>query len=303
MSDNRPERVLAIDLGGTKIALGVVDAGGKILVKGSAPTPRGDPLAVVGKAREIAAAFGHELEGVGALGIALPGILDSRGEILESSPSSSWTMVPFTSLFAREFNLPAAAENDANACAIAEARFGAGKGLKSFFWMTVSTGVGGAFFLDGKPLRGFHGMAGEIGHLVVRPRGRLCTCGNSGCLEAEAAGPAWVAKAAQARPGWIADAAAIARGARAGDELCLGIVDDVADALARGIASVLNLLDPEAVFLGGGVAGASDLLVPRIKNLLPSLVVAGATRMIRIEPSALGYDAALLGAAALGLRK
>lgn len=302
MSDKSPEQVLAIDLGGTKIALGIVDSRGRILAKALAPTPRGDPEAVVRKARELADSLGRDLGGVGALGIALPGILDARGEILVNSPSSAWTNVPFTPLFSREFELSASAENDANACAIAEARFGNAKELKSFFWMTISTGVGGAYFQDGRPLRGFNGMAGEIGHIVVRPSGRRCTCGNSGCLEAEAAGPAWTAKAAQAHPDWIADAAEIAKGARTGDPKCLCIVDDVADALARGIASVLNLLDPEAVFLGGGISGASDLLIPRIKSLLPSLVVAGGTRIIRIEPSALGCDAALLGAAALAFR-
>ncbi len=302
MSEALSDTVLAIDLGGTKIAVGVIDSSGKIIARAVAPTPRGDPRAVLQKARELAATIGPAVESVKALGIALPGILDTEGQILVNSPSSSWTNIPFTSLFADDFRLPAIAGNDANLCAIAEHVFGAGKELGNFFWMTVSTGIGGACFIDGTPLRGRNGMAGEIGHLVVRPNGRVCSCGNRGCLEAEAAGPAWAAKARDIDPNWQADALVVSEGARARDRRCLLIVDDIAEALAQGIASVLNLMDPEAIFIGGGVSGACDLLIPRIMAKLPGLVISGTMRDIRIEKSALGCDAALMGAAALALK-
>ncbi len=298
------KRVLAIDLGGTKTAVGIVDNRGTILSKKSAPTPRGDPDAVLSLALKLAADAGYSSGTVEALGLALPGVVDEAGETLVRSPSSGWTGVPFKRLFSEAFNLPVIADNDVNACALAEAVYGSGKGFDPFFWMTVSTGVGGAVFCGGKVLQGAHGMAGEIGHLVVRPGGAACNCGNRGCLEAEAAGPAWTRKAAASpvdsrirHP--ELDAKAVAEMARAGDPACLRVVDDVADALAAGIGSVIALIDPRAVFIGGGVAGAADMLIPRIEALLPNRVLAWNSRTIKILPSGLGYDAALIGAAAL----
>ena len=310
--------VLAVDLGGTKLAVGIVDGRGRILASAVAPTRRGSPADVVAQARELAASLdpihASETRGPGdssrtvlprpqALGLSLPGILDPSGQVLLRSPSSGWSGVPFTSLFSEAFGLPAAAGNDANACALAESVMGGAKGMASFFWMTVSTGVGGACFVDGRVLRGFRGMAGEVGHLVVRPGGSVCTCGNSGCLEAEAAGPAWTRKAIRIAPAWKGAAEAVAADARSGGPLGLAVVDDVAEALARGIGAVIDLFDPEAVFLGGGVAEASDLLIPKIGNLLPALILrSGTGGGPRILKSALGREAGLLGAACLALR-
>ena len=287
--DGAMKRVLAIDIGGTKIAVGIVDTHGTVHAKSSAKTPRGDPGAVVSLARALAAEAGFEAGGADAVGVALPGVVDEAGETLVHSPSSGWDNVPFTRLFREAFGLPVAAANDVNACALAEAVFGSGKGYDPFLWVTVSTGIGGALYCGGKVLHGAHGMAGEIGHMVVRPGGACCACGNRGCLEAEAAGPAWARKAASfmvtsdmaAPPAAVprtadayADAKAVADGARAGDSVCLAVVDDVADALASGIGSAITLVDPRAVFLGGGVAGAADLLIPRLEALLPDRVLA-----------------------------
>jgi glucokinase len=207
--------------------------------------------------------------------------------------------------------LPVQADNDVNACAWAEARFGAGRGLDSFFWMTVSTGIGGAVLSGGRILDGADGMAGEIGHLVVNPGGEACGCGNHGCLEAEAAGPAWRRRALRrldAGGGFLADhpraevdARLIAAGARAGDPLCAEVVRECAAMLARGVAAVYAVLDPEAIILGGGVAGSLDLILPILRDLVPSLVLAAEARKTVVGPSELGYDAALIGAAALAM--
>jgi len=310
-------QVLAVDVGGTKTAVGLVDGAGRILEKRSAPTPRGDPSAVVALVCSMVASLGGPSRPVSTLGLALPGVMDRSGEVLLRSPSSGWYDVPFTKLFSIALGLHAVADNDVNACALAETVFGDAAGLDSFFWMTVSTGVGGALFEGGRVLAGAHGMAGEIGHLVVKPDGAPCGCGNRGCLEAEAAGPAWSRKAAalaltanndagNASRGKsqesLPDARAIAEAARNGDEVCLHVVDDVSEALARGIAAALTVFDPQAVFMGGGVAGAADLLLPRIRTWLPGLVLAYESRNTKIVASSLGNDAALLGAAALAFR-
>jgi len=177
--------------------------------------------------------------------------------------------------------------------------------------MTVSTGIGGAVLSGGRFAGG--PLSGEIGHLVVNPGGARCGCGNRGCLEAEAAGPAWKRRALAlldeqvpggrgflgALPREGVDARVIAEGARAGDALCLSVVDEIGIMLSRGIAAVFNILDPDIIFMGGGVARAFDLLEPSMRRELPSLVLAGRERNLKILPSALGYDAALLGAASL----
>lgn len=307
------ERVLAIDLGGTKTAAGIVGADGSLLCKDSAATPLGDPKAALATMVALGTKALREAGPAVALGLALPGVVDRSSGTLRYSASSGWRNVPFSSMLADAFSIPVAADNDVNACAWAEALFGAGIGLASFFWITVSTGIGGAVVSGGRVLGGASGMAGEIGHLVVNPGGEPCGCGNRGCLEAEAAGPAWRRCALRLlgeRPaGKLAllpadsiDARTIARFARSGDELCLEVVDTMGTVLARGLAAVANILDPDAIIMGGGVAAALDLLMPSISRTVPGLMLSGRERSLRVWPSSLGYDAALIGAAALALK-
>ncbi len=306
------DQVLAVDIGGTKTAVGIVSARGIVLAKDTAPTPRGDPEAV----RDCVAALAARVLGragpVESAGLALPGVVDHSRKLLLCSPSSGWRDVPFVRMIEAALDVPVTADNDVKACAWAEAHFGLALGYENFFWMTISTGIGGAAVEGGKVVVGKRGMAGEIGHLVVNPGGEQCACGNRGCLEAEAAGPAWRRKAlrlieddpasALARLGTDAvDAEVVARLARSGDESCLAVVRNVGVMLARGIAAVENILDPQAIVVGGGVAGSLDILLPVISESLPSLILAGSERAADIRPSMLGYDAALVGAAALAL--
>jgi glucokinase len=313
-------RILAVDLGGTKTAVGIVGIDGRVIDKESAPTPLGNPRDAVELIAALASRVQARAGRADALGVALPGVLDRKRGILLRSPSSGWSAVPFVPMIEEALGLRAEADNDVNACAWAEARFGAGRGLGSFFWMQVSTGIGGAVVCGGRLVRGAGGMAGEVGHLVVNPGGEPCGCGHRGCLEAEASGPAWRRRALRrldaaapaggaAGPGGFlaaipreaVDARTIAQGARAGDALCAGIVEESAAMLARGIAAVYTVLDPDAIVLGGGVAGAQDLILPIVRSLLPSLVLAFEARSATLVPSALGYDAALIGAASLAL--
>ncbi|HUW41685.1 MAG TPA: ROK family protein [Rectinemataceae bacterium] len=307
------ERVLAIDLGGTKIAAGIVDADGRLLCRRRAATPLGDPKASVDAMVALGTEALQEAGPAESLGVALPGVVDRRTGMLRYSPSSGWRDVPFASMLADAFSLPVAADNDVNACAWAEALFGAGIGLDCFFWLTVSTGIGGAIVSEGRVREGASGMAGEVGHLVVNPGGRLCGCGNRGCLEAEAAGPAWRRCALQlleerpagklaALPRELVDARAIAELARAGDALCLEVVERMGAMLARGLAAVASVLDPEAIVIGGGVAASLDILLPVIAKTAPDFMLSGRERGLRVQPSSLGCDAALVGAAALALK-
>ncbi len=310
-------RALAIDMGGTKTAAGIVDEAGRILAKRTIPTPRDSPEAAV---RAMAALSREVLVEAGPArfaGLALPGTVDRRTGTLLQSASSGWRDVPFGDLVSRALGLPVSSQNDVDACARAEARFGGGRGLDTFFWMTVSTGIGGAVFSGGRIVGG--PRSGEIGHVVVNPGGAPCGCGNRGCLEAEAAGPAWSRRARELLNGGAAapggyldradrsadrgafrssvDARTVAEGARAGDPDCLRVVEECARYLASGLAAVFNLLDPDAVFLGGGVAESFDLLEDPIRRHLPSRVLDGRDRTFRVLKSALGYDAALVGAA------
>lgn len=298
-------RVLAIDMGGTKIAAGVVDEAGRVLSKQTVHTPRESPRAAVEAMAALSRAVLAEAGPVESAGLALPGIVDRARGVLVRSASSGWTEVPFQAMVSEALGLPVASENDVNACALAEARFGGGAGMDCFFWMTISTGIGGAVYSGGRIVGG--PMSGEIGHLVVNPGGTSCGCGNRGCLEAEAAGPAWRRRALELMNGGpdaqadtaarVVDARTVAGGARAGDPLCLRVVEDCSRPLAAGLAAVFNLLDPDAVFLGGGVAEAFDLLAPILRRELPPLVLLGKDRPLPVLKSSLGYDAALVGAA------
>lgn len=306
-------KVLSIDLGGTKIAVGVVDSSGKVISRKTASTPQGDAEQVVSRIAELSAEFLPSEYTEAKIGLALPGIVDPETGVLIRSPSSGWIHVPFAAMIQEKLGMPVIAENDVRACAWAEYHFGAGIHLRSFFWITISTGIGGAFLSEGRFAGGR--MAGEIGHLVVQPEGFLCGCGNKGCLEAEAAGPAWRRKAlrlleqekVQSRsllstiPRDEIDASRIAEGARNGDPLCKVVVKDVSEMLARGLGAIFNILDPDSVFLGGGVAKSFDLIEPLIHPAMQKLVLASKERTLRILPSALGYDAALIGAASLVL--
>lgn len=307
-----PTLTLAVDLGGTKTAVGIVDGEGLVIDKESAPTPLGDPREAVQLIERLAKRLRSRSGSPSSLGLALPGVVDRERGVLLRSASSGWKDVPFVAMIEEALGLRAEFDNDVNACAWGEARFGAGRGLDSFFWMTVSTGIGGAVVAGDRLLRGAHGMAGEIGHLVVNPGGEACGCGNRGCLEAEAAGPAWRRRALRALDGGAGgclatlpreavDARSIAEGARAGDATCAEVVKESAAMLARGLAAVYTMLDPRAVILGGGVAGALDLLLPIARGILPSLVLAPEARETSLGPSALGYDAALVGAASLAM--
>jgi glucokinase len=264
-----------------------------------------------------------------AVGVSFGGPLDFHsGTVLRCFQVPGWENFPLKDHLRAALNAPAIVENDANAAAFGEWAHGAGLGCKSLFYITVSTGIGGGWVLDGRIFRGANGLAGEIGHLAVKPDGPLCTCGKRGCLEALASGPAIACIVSQRllaepvseslllslaglnHPGVkltnsdppvsnppMITAEQVALAAEAGDRLAREVLDDAARYLGQAIAAVILLLNPERVVLGGGVAKSGEYFWRALRQAASALVLPGMA--VEILPAFLGDDAPLWGAAAL----
>jgi glucokinase len=233
---------------------------------------------------------------------------------MHASPNQgTWREVNFNELLANAFNLPACIEMDANAAALGEAWLGAGAGCQNFIYLIIGTGVGCGLYLDGKIHRGWRGVAGEVGHTTIEPDGPLCNCGNYGCLEALAAGPALAGKAQAAiqqgqktliteiAQGQPISAEMVFQAARQQDDVGRYLIEQEADYIGTGIANLITLLNPQRVALGGGVGmGGADLLLDPIRRA----VRRRCGSWVNLDPaqiviSQLGDDAGLLGAAKL----
>lgn len=293
----------AVDFGGTKLMVGLVSQSGAVLAQATVPTPiESGPEGVADRAQNLLARLQEEYDiepgrivGVGA---TVPGLADTRRGMLRYAPAHGWRDIPFADMLSSRLQVPARIANDVNACALAEQRFGAAKGIPNLIWMTVSTGVGGGLILDGRIYEGGGGIAGEIGHLVVAEGGPLCGCGNRGCLEAVAAGPA-IARRAKEAGIPASDAAQAAKLAREGHVGAQQLFQQTGVYLGKAVAICLNLLDPDLVVIGGGVARSLDLMLPAIEQTARERALLLPERPVQIRPTALGYEAALVGAAAL----
>jgi glucokinase len=300
---------IGVDIGGTKIAAGVVDEHGKLLASARRPTPSEDPNKVedviADAIRELAAA--HEVE---AIGLGAAGFVGADRSTILFAPNLAWR-------HEQRLGIPAVIENDANAAAWAEVRFGAGAGESNVVVVTVGTGIGGGIVLNGQLLRGRFGVAAEIGHLSMVPDGRRCGCGNDGCWEQYASGRALVAEAramassapqlaermlalAGGRPGAI-DGPIVTAAARQGDEAALESFRVVGTWLGRGIADLAAILDPALFILAGGVSSAGDLLrEPAWQAYLGRLTGRGYRPNAELRVAQLGGDeAGIIGAADL----
>lgn len=304
---------VGIDLGGTKIAGLRVDRAGKVLAGEEAPTPlEPDPIIdeVVRMARDLS---GGQAE---AVGIGVAGMVDFEAGALRFSPNLPLRDVPLRELVRERCGLPTVVDNDANTAGWAECRFGAATGRSHVLLLTVGTGIGGALVVDGELYRGAHGFAAEIGHFVVEPGGPPCGCGNRGCWEQVASGQALdrlaAAEAERDPSGAIATAAGdrppagpdVSVAARAGDARALAIFERVGARLGEGIAGLVNVLDPELVVVGGGVAEEGDLLLAPARRAFSETVEAVERRPeVPIVTAELGSDAGAIGAAdmAMGL--
>jgi glucokinase len=297
------EVVLAVDIGGSKYMAGLVDREGAVIARRCFAWESQDRAGVlpqvIAGARGLLEQFEEpaqlRLTGVGA---TIPGLADARsGTWLEASFSGIRDL-PVADALHEAFGVPAYADNDAQACALAEKLFGGGRGVRDFLYATISNGIGGAAFSGDRLLQGATGCACELGHCQVVPDGRPCGCGNRGCLEAYAAGPG-LAQTYRACSGQQADGREIARRARAGEAAAQEAFRREGEYLGRGLSWAVNLLNPAKVVLGGGLSLAFDLFGPALLETLGRAVYRTANPSVAVEPTRLGYEGALLGAAAV----
>lgn len=310
--------ILGIDIGGTKTIIAVHAGGelrGKARVESSAYATPADYLnAIKDAARTVLRAEGSPA--LAAIGIACGGPLDRKaGKILVVPNLPGWDNMPLTAIFSDEFGTPAYLDNDATAATLAELAFGAGRGVQNFVYFTVSTGIGGGIVIGGKIYRGGNDNAGEFGHHKIVENGPQCPCGDRGCLESLASGTSIARRAREAAadmgsaaPAWAADPSAItaelvARQAALGDDLACKVWDEAMTYLGIGIANVVNILNPELVIVGGGVAKAGDLLFGPVRRVVQERAMPALAKIVRIVPAALGDDVGIMGAVALALEQ
>jgi glucokinase len=297
--------VLALDIGGTKLAAGVVDASGRVRSfvvapsrAGEGPEPTLERLFDLGRA--AVAESGVPWTEIGSIGIGCGGPLDAgRGVLIAPPHLPGWRDVPVVDLAEREFERPAVLENDATAAAAGEHRWGAGAGTRNMVYLTISTGVGGGVVIDGRLYRGASGNGGELGHVTVDWHGRPCKgCGRRGCLEAYVSGTSIAERASEAGLAF-ATATDVARAAREGDAGAVALWDETVEALACGLTSIVNLFEPELVVLGGGVVRAGEQLLAPVRALVRTSTMRPAGAAAEIVASAFGDRVGVVGAAAI----
>ncbi|GAA1041123.1 ROK family protein [Streptomyces murinus] len=294
--------VIALDVGGTGMKAALVGDDGALLHRARRATGRErGPDAVVAGILDFAAelyAYGAEHHGPpAAAGIAVPGIVDEAHGTAVYAANLGWKDVPLRDLLAERLGVPVALGHDVRTGGLAEGRIGAGRGADRFLFVPLGTGIAGAIGIDGRVESGAHGFAGEIGHVVVRPGGTLCPCGQRGCLEryasAAAVSEAWAA--AGGNPD--ADAADCARAVAAGDPGARRVWQEAVDALADGLVTALTLLDPRTLIIGGGLAEAGEVLFQPLRDAVRRRVTF--QKLPSIVPAALGDTAGCLGAGLL----
>ena len=307
-------QAIGIDVGGTKTAAMRVSGDGTVIAREVLPTPADDMAATLETI--VAAAKTVATEEVAAAGIAAAGLVETATGILRFAPNLAWRDAPLVAFVSERLDVPVVADNDNTAAAWGEFRFGAGRGYRDLLLVGVGTGIGGGIVADGELVRGAHGFAAEIGHIVVEPDGPLCGCGNQGCWEQVASGQAVTRAGREAvRSGAATSLVALSggdvgrvtgpmvtRAARDGDAVAIGIIAEVGRRLGVGIAGLVNVLDPEVVVVAGGVAAAGDLLLgPARATFAQTVEAPGHRPEVPIVPAALGNDAGAVGAAALAL--
>ena len=312
---------IGVDIGGTSVKLGLVSEKGRVLLRDNFLTPKGsgrkallDKLVTHIELLKKEAKYRKlKLAGVG---IGAPGPIDvERGFVYTFPNIPGWDNTPLKDILKKKVKIPVFVDNDANAMAWGEYCFGAGKGAKNILALTLGTGIGGGIVLDGKLFHGPHYSAAEIGHMVVDPNGPLCGCGNRGCIETfvgngyfvkdmeehlKAGGHSllneWVNKQhKELTPKLVQEAA------REGDKLSQGQWVKTGQYLGTALAGLVNILNPERIILGGGMAQAGSPIFEPVRATIKKKAFPIATRFVKVLPAVLGTDAGLIGAAALAI--
>jgi glucokinase len=314
-------QAVGIDIGGTKIAGGVVTAGGQVLDRTRVPTPPEDEAATLAALVAVVEELRARHPRVAAVGVGAAGLVEWPGGRPRWAPHNSYRRLELRRLLHERTGLPTTVDNDANAAAVAEARFGAGAGGggggDDLVLVMVGTGIGGGLVLDGRLYHGASGFAGELGHLIVDPDGDRCPCGNRGCLEAMASGSTLGRlgrEAAAADPGGRLAAIAgrpdlvtgevVFAAASEGDKAAIALFERVGHWLGVGIASLVTTFDPDLVVVGGGVATTGELLLAPARASFERYVHGRGHRDLPpVVPARLGPDAGLVGAAILAMTR
>jgi glucokinase len=312
--------ILGVDIGGTKSAVILGRADGEITARRAEPTEaKSGPQAILARliamARELLKQ--HEVlpDTLSGIGISCGGPLDTKTGLVYSPPNlPGWEAVPVRAMFEEAFpGATVVLENDANATALAEWRYGAGRGTQSMVFLTMGTGIGGGLILDGRLYRGANDLAGEVGHQTILINGPLCNCGKRGCLEALASGPA-VARLAQeslhygrgkrlieiagGKPAQIT-AQHVIEAAKEGDSFCLTVLSEVGTYMGIGLANLIQILNPERIVLGTLAVHAGELLMEPIRTAVAEYAWERSRSVCEIVPAALGDRAQDLAAIVL----
>lgn len=298
--------VLGIDVGGTNVKLGIVDARGRILARSAMPTKsynrnKNDLIrAIFAQIHTLLKDSKISLTRLLGIGIGLPGAVDPfKGLVIFLPNVPGWHNVFLRKIFEKEFRLPTILENDVNMITLGEWKFGAGKGKNDLVGMTLGTGVGGALILDGKLYRGQGFVAGEIGHMPINEKGPICNCGGYGCFERYVGNGQLLAKIAGIfgdKNLTIPDVYAFAL---KGDKKALKFFEETAIHIGNGLVGVVNLLNPPLIVIGGGVSQNYRFLFPTINRVIQERAMKVQAKMVKIVHAKLGDDAGVLGAQVL----
>jgi len=306
---------IGIDVGGTRIAAGLVERKGRIVRETKLLTPKAaGPFAIVdaivGMVEELTAGV-HPSE-IAGVGMGIPAQVDFLRQSVEFSTNLPLGGVDVRGLVMSRLKYPVTVDNDGHTAALGESRFGAAKGIKDFVMITLGTGVGGGVFIGGRLMRGSRGFGGEVGHMVIDLDGPPCPCGGRGHLESYAARPAIIREARAAietyrgssiarLAGGEADAITaeiVIEGANAGDEAAVEIMGRVGDMLGEALVGIVNILNPQAIVIGGGIGESCPLVSQRAAACVAAEALAGR-RDVKVLTAELGNDAGVAGAAAL----
>lgn len=310
--------ILGVDIGGTKVAVGMVDGQGTIMKQTRKPMPA-HGTAEAGLEAVTAAIDSlvtDRLDDISSIGICAPGPLDPKSGVVLNPPNlPCWRNFPLAEKMRAKYRVPVKVDNDANAAALAETRWGAARGFRYVFYATIGTGIGTGIVFDGTIYHGNTGSAGEGGHVSIDYRGPVCNCGKRGCIEILAAGTAIGAKARtslQAEParqsairdfagGDVASVTSeiVGRAYKAGDPLAREILHETAEVLTPWLGNIVDLLDPDVLVMGGGVAAMLQPFFDEIKKGLPKWCVNPFASKIPLLMAHYGADAGIAGGAAL----
>ncbi len=310
---------VGVDVGGTKIAAGLVDERGQLVARDRTESPATDPVAIVNTIGQLVRSLVGSNE-VEAVGVCAAGFVDKERAMVVFAPNLAWRDEPLRDHLQAELDLPVVVENDANAAAWGEFTFGAGEDVDDLLMLTIGTGVGGGVVIDGELVRGGFGMGGEVGHIQMVPNGVKCGCGNLGCLESYGSGrallrvtreqvledPTPAARVLELAGGDVdrIEGLMITEAARAGDRFAIARLEELGDWIGQGVATLTAVLDPNVVVIGGGVSEAGALLLDPIRSSFESHVTVRSHRpLLELRQAELGNAGGTIGVADLARRR